>query len=273
MRGFISWLSRIGWIRRLAQALGLHKLANLALRFFPLRRRLPSGVIYRSARIESVPLAVEMFETGLTYNRDALPRGVGTFIDLGCNVGYFTILLADLAEGRPLKGLMVDANPEVIGEAEWHVRANPQLREVFPSLGLVGAAPAETEGEFYLYASNICSSREPVIGGNQNLPGQWRRVTVPCVSIQKLWEARFGKTRCNLLKVDVEGAEFDFFRHERPFLDQVDAILLEWHKWSVGLDQIKEFLAPLGFRLARIFEEDANLGTCLLDRTPPAILP
>ncbi len=267
MRNFVSWLSRIGWIRRFVQFLGLHRAANLWLKYFPLRRRLPSSVVYRSARIESIPLAVEMFEKGLTYDRQALGRKIETFIDLGCNVGYFTILLADIAGGKPLKGLMVDANPDVIGEAEWHVRANPQLREVYPVLGLVGSVPAQREGDFYVYSSNICSSREPVEGEDKNLPGAWRHIKVPCVNIQKIWESKFGQTRCDLLKVDVEGAEFDLFRNERPFLDQVDSILLEWHKWSVQLEEIKAFLAPMGFHLVKIFEEDANLGTCLFERT------
>ena len=268
MRDFVSWLSRIGWVRRLVQTLRLHKLANFALKIFPLRKRLPSGVVYRSARIESIPLAVEMFEKGLTYDRAALKPDIETFIDLGCNVGYFTILLADLVKGKPLAGLMVDANPDVIGEAQWHVRANPQLKDVFPYLGLVGADPSKSEGDFYVYTSNICSSRDPEASRNHNLPGKWNRMKIPCINVQKLWESHFGKRRCNLLKIDVEGAEFDFFRHERSFLGQVDTILLEWHKGSVALDQIKEFLTPLGFHLSRIFEEDANLGTCLFERAP-----
>jgi len=246
--------------------LGIHRAANLWLKFFPLCKKLPGGVVYRSARIESIPLAVEMFEKGLTYDRASLDRNVRTFIDLGCNVGYFTILLADIAGGKPLKGLMVDANPEVIEEAEWHVKANQCLREVYPVAGLVGGKPSQGDGDFYVYSSNICSSREPVTGEDKNLPGAWRQIKVPHVSIQKSWESHFGKTRCNLLKVDVEGAEFDLFRNETGFLEQVDAILLEWHKWSVSLDDLKAFLTPLGFRLVKIFEEDANLGTCLFAR-------
>jgi FkbM family methyltransferase len=235
-----------------------------------MRKRLPSGVVYRSARVESIPLAVEMFEKGLTYDREYLRRDITNFIDLGCNVGYFTILLADMAKGKKLKGLMVDANPDVIEEAQWHVMANPQLHDVYPVLGLVGSEPAEAKGDFFVYASNICSSREPVAGPGQNLTGEWKRVTVPCVTIQKLWDDRFAKERCHLLKVDIEGAEFDFFRHEKAFLDRVDSILLEWHKWSSQLEPIKEFLAPLGFQLVKVFEEDANLGTCLFERTMPA---
>ena len=110
MRQLISWLSRAGWLRRLVQRLRLHRLGNWWLGRFPMIKRWPaSGVIYRATRLESIPLAVEMFEKGNLYDAALLPANFTTFADLGCNVGYFTCWLAHLAQGRPLRGLMLDA--------------------------------------------------------------------------------------------------------------------------------------------------------------------
>src|SRR5438094_4314827 len=113
MRQLISTLSRSAFLRRLVQVLGLHKVGNWWLRHFPLMRKMPgSGIIYRATRLESIPLAVEMFEKGNLYDAEMLPQNFTTFADLGCNVGYFTCWLAHLANGRKLEGVMLDANPE-----------------------------------------------------------------------------------------------------------------------------------------------------------------
>src|SRR5687768_7822911 len=100
MRKFISWLSRSAFARRLVTGLRLHRLANAWLRRVPLVKRLPgSGIKYRATRIESIPLAQEMFEKGALYDAALLPANFTTFADLGCNVGYFTCWLAHLARG------------------------------------------------------------------------------------------------------------------------------------------------------------------------------
>src|SRR5688572_25285702 len=106
MRKLISWLARSGSARGIVRALRLHRVANAWLSRFPLVKRLPgSEVIYRATRVESIPLAQEMFEKGALYDAALLPDGFTTFADLGCNVGYFTCWLAHLASGRKLKGL------------------------------------------------------------------------------------------------------------------------------------------------------------------------
>jgi len=208
----------------------------------------------------------------VTYDQKflrALPP-IQTFADLGCNVGYFTCLLAHLNPGSALKGLMVDANPGVVGEARWHAETN-RLKEVFALHGVVGEASPSGEAEFYVYESSICSASEPVSEAHANLKGAWTPVKVPCLSIGKLWRERFGESRCNLLKIDVEGSEMKFLQAEHDFLGQVDSILLEWHKWRVQLPEIESFLKERGFELVKVFEEDRSMGTCFFQRSRKAL--
>src|SRR6266436_1363335 len=142
MRKLIAWLSRAGWLRRFVQRLRLHQLGNWYLGKLPLVKRLPgSGVVYRATRLESIPLAVEMFERGNLYDAALLPANFTSFADLGCNVGYFTCWLAHLAQGRKLRGLMLDANPDAVKEAQWHAQANG-LTEVFGLHGILGESSA-----------------------------------------------------------------------------------------------------------------------------------
>ncbi len=232
-------------------------------------KKLPdSGTVYRATSLESIPLGVEMFEKGLTYDR-AFLKGLGpiqTFADLGCNVGYFTCLLADLSPGRTLKGLMIDANADVVREARWHAEAN-RLNEVYALHGIVGEPSPTGEAQFYVYESSICSSSKPLGETQANLKGVWTEVKVPCVVLEKVWREKFGDTRCNLLKIDVEGSEMKFLQSEGSFLQRVDTILLEWHKWQVQLPEIEAFLKTRGFVLVKVFEEDATMGTCFFHRS------
>src|SRR5436190_21703167 len=157
MRTLLFRLSRSAFARNTARSLRLTKVGNAWLRRFPVVRRLPdSGVSYRASRLESIPLAVEMFERNL-YDASLLPGNFSTFADLGCNVGYFTCWLAHLANGRPIKGLMIDANPDAVREGEWHARAN-NWGNVYALNGIVGEQSSTGSVGFYLYESNICST-------------------------------------------------------------------------------------------------------------------
>ncbi|MGD0743827.1 MAG: FkbM family methyltransferase, partial [Verrucomicrobiota bacterium] len=223
MRRLITTLSRSATARWWVQTLRLHKLANGWLRCFPLVKRLPgSGVVYRATRLESIPLANEMFEEGNLYDAALLPENFTTFADLGCNVGYFTCWLAHLAHGRRLRGLMLDANPHAVREAQWHAEAN-QMPEVFALNGIVGEGAPGSAAEFFLYESNICSTSHLTEAIKKELKGKWTKISVPCVSLEASWRQRFGDTRCHLLKIDIEGSEMKFLHAEQSFLTLVDS--------------------------------------------------
>jgi FkbM family methyltransferase len=189
MRNFVASLSRSALLRRTAKALRLHTVANAFLRRRPAIKELPgNGVVYRATRLESIPLAVEMLEKGNLYPNDVVPSPLVSFADLGCNVGYFTCWLAH-QRGRALKGIMVDANPEVVKEAQWHAEAN-RLSSVHAYHGLAGATGASAD--FYLYDSNICSASQPLDAALPDLKGDWKKISVPALNIGKIWRERFG---------------------------------------------------------------------------------
>ena len=257
----IRRLSSITLLRKAARILRLHKVANLHLHCFPIVKKLPGGVTYRARWVESVLLSQQMLENGGMYPGSKLPTNVERFVDLGCNVGYFACWLAELSGGRALKGLMIDANKEVVKEANWHAQAN-HWKEVFVVQGVAGERSASGETDFYLYWSNYCSSTTR----NPSLNGPWKRTRVPCIDVGELWRQKFGDARCHLLKVDIEGSEMDFLKVEQQFLGLVDAILLEWHKWRVKLPEVEALLSASGFKLDEIFDENELAGTCLFRR-------
>ena len=266
MRRLIYSLSSSAFARSAVRFLRLHTLGNWWLRHFPQTKRLTgSGVTYRATRMESIPLAHEMFEKGNLYDVSILPADFKTFADLGCNVGYFTCLLAHLAQGRKLKGIMIDANPGAVEESRWHAKANG-MNEVFALHGILGESSPTGSVDFFLYESNICSTSQLPDIERMGLKGRWEKIAVPCLNLEKEWRQRFGDTRCNLLKVDIEGSELNFLKAEASFLAMTDAVLVEWHKWRVSQEEVGSFLNSQGFQLVKIVEESETMGTALFNR-------
>jgi FkbM family methyltransferase len=266
MRQLITSLSRAAWARRLVQLLRLHRLGNAWLRAFPMIQRLPgSGVTYRATRLESIPLSVEMFEKGNLYEAKLLPAEFTTFADLGCNVGYFTCWLMHLAQGRKLRGLMLDANPDAVREAEWHAQANG-MSQIVGLHGIAGEGRVGDFAEFYLYESNICSTSHLPDVEKMALKGRWEKIRVPCVSVEAEWQKNFGEARCHILKIDIEGSELSFLQAETALLARCDSVLVEWHKWRVQLVELQAFLERHGFTYVKTIEENAEMGTAFFKR-------
>jgi FkbM family methyltransferase len=265
MRNLIFKLTGSSIIRKTVKALRLHLLANQWLRWFPVVKTLPeSGIRYRARRVESLGLSSEMFDCGELYSSSCLPEGMQTFADLGCNAGYFTCWLCDRLKTSDLKGIMVDANVDAVEDARWHVSTN-RLTNVRVLEGIVGADPGSDKASFYVHISNVCSTTSPPAGVELDT-NTWTRIQAPCVKVEDNWTKFFGDIPCDLLKIDVEGSEMDFFRNEAVFLKRVRMILVEWHKWRVNRAQLEVFLGNNGFSLKTILHEHESLGTAVFWR-------
>lgn len=267
MRKFILWLSSFGVLRKLVKQLRLLSLANWWLHISPATKILPAtGIKYRARRVESLALSAEMFEKGYLYSSAELPSDIRTFADLGCNVGYFTCWLCEQLQNRKISGLLVDANAEAVEDATWHIKAN-QLSGIQALHGLVGTGNKSGMAEFFLHnTSNVCSTTTL---SEQELKesGVWTRMQIPCINLEEKWQSLFGNTPCDLLKIDIEGSEMDFFRNEPQFLDRTKAILIEWHKNRVAYPDLNALLTSRGFVLKKIFSECPQAGTALFLRT------
>ena len=251
--------------RTVIKFLHLHLLANWWLRRFPVVWTVPGSTIkYRASRVDSLALAAEMFEADAVYSTSGLPRTVQTFADLGCNVGYFACWLLARFKGAQLKGIMVDASAEAVEDARWLVSAN-HLTKVHVLHGLAGMGATEKTATFYLHAAAVNSTAVPPPGALREA-FTWRATQVPCLSIEHNWERLIGDVPCDLLKVDIEGSEADFFRNETAFLKRVRTILVEWHKWSVSLGQVEKILAEQDFALTLVLQENSKCGTAVFWR-------
>jgi hypothetical protein len=103
---------------------------------------------------------------------------------------------------------------------------------------------------------------------NPRLPvgGRIRKIKVPIVDIDREWRRLFGDERIDLLKIDIGGGEIEFLKAHAPFLEKVDAILIEWHKWVTTLEEVSSILGPSEFGLEAIGEDGTDAGTALFRR-------
>lgn len=244
MNKHIIRVSKWAGLRRGFRGLGLHRVYNAWLSRFPRVRRV-GGQVYRARRTESVSLALELLEGGDCYEARFLPEGFRTFLDLGCNVGYFAVWLYAQAQERALMGYMVDGNARVIEEAKWHVRTNAWKGVVIVEHAAVGVPVRDGRAQFFVQAADTVSTgRPPAV----DLKRFYQEITVPGIRFMGgRWKRLFGDVPCDVLKLDIEGSELDFLRVERAFLKGVRVIFCEYHKDRVTFAELERFLAREGF--------------------------
>ena len=264
---WISTLAGSKFVHGAIKHLKLQQAARAILKVKPLERRAKSGGIrYRISFLESMLMADEIFKREVY--RDAFDgKPVRTFIDAGCNAGYFVCYAASQAGNAPVTGIAVDGNREMVAETQWHIDRN-SLGKVRVVHGAAGFPETQDEVTFYVNPSNVASSAQPALNPDVPSKGGSSAVTVPAVHLHQEWRRHAGDARVDLLKLDVEGSECDFIKNEKALLAITDRVVLEWHKWVNPLSQVQELMEGEGFSLQKVIYEDSHAGVALFSKEP-----
>jgi FkbM family methyltransferase len=269
--GLAVQLGRYRWLHHVVAALRIFPIAGFVLRRYPIRRRLqPSGMVYRVTSLDQLQIEHEVFVRE-SYSPAVVDYAVRSFIDLGCNAGWFALWLSTVKPDPLRLGLLVDAHPHMVIEARWHLLRNGLSN--FPvTHGAVGLPPNMSSAAFHLHPSTSASSLLPVNKHEQfPVKGKVADVDVPAVSVEDEWNRSFGNNVVDLMKIDIEGKELDFVRYEGPFLrDRVKRLIVEWHKSAVSLNQLDGQLAELGFERRGVYDEDQFSGLALYQIEMPS---
>jgi FkbM family methyltransferase len=186
-----------------------------------------------------------MFEISETRLVQALLRPGMTFVDVGANIGYYT-LLAARAVGAQGRVHAFEPNAAVRQRLETNVALN-QLGNI----QVHGQAVARASGEVRFYASALPEND----GISSIFPGDGRAsegAVVPAVSLDD-FEGRLtsgGGRPIDLLKIDVEGAEIEVFEGGRRVLGagRAPALLFEAH----DLAPVSAHLRALGYHIRKL---------------------
>jgi|GEM_PF-3252748 len=224
-----------GWVTNILHhplLLGLEKLlmirqkADWVLNILPLWVKSRDGISRRIDAIESIFAAEEILGNPIYKQIESWLPEIQSFVDVGVNRGYFILYLNALTSNyrkRPLFGIGVDANPRILKIAESNLKAN-KINSVFIKHGVVGV---KNSTKFFLENSDTLSGIFEVnVLGKKN---KTKTINVDPISIEKTWKSLYGTAVCDLLKIDVEGAEGLFIDFEQHFIKSVKYIVVEYH--------------------------------------------
>jgi FkbM family methyltransferase len=255
---------RCNW--RMAQSLARAGVRWSSIAFYPLRRRLPRGLnrleMRNGASFTTPPreALLGIFEEVWLQQR-YLPSGAevrdnGTIVDIGANAGVFAVWAAKrFPQGRVIA---LEPAAEMFGYLRRNLDASGASNVVAANLacaGRTGQVTLYTRGEH-----GLNSLYQKDVYGSAFAP----LAAVEAVSLDELF-ARFSVERCELLKLDCEGAEYEILMGASPAtLGRIRSIALEYH---LGMNEhspqeLAAFLDRHGFRVtvgAAIDEENGYL--------------
>jgi FkbM family methyltransferase len=221
---------------------------------------LRSGIVIRVLNYNDWMIYNDIFVDG-EYN-DALEHLLGgtadlprpvRVLDLGGNVGFFTLRLADAflqQNRREFEVVAVEGSPSTFGELQQRLQANEELlgSRVRAVHGLAGERTGAAE-----------IAENPSHGENTLFSEGGRRKSVPFVDLESLLQ---GWERIDLLKCDIEGAEELFLGNYPELLRRIDRAVFEFHHDKCDVPRCRRLLAEAGLPQVRVVRE---FGQCSVE--------
>jgi FkbM family methyltransferase len=164
-----------------------------------------------------------------------------TAIDVGANVGIFTVPLA-LAVGNG-RVIAVEPSPENVALLEHNIRLN-DLANVDVHAVALAAEPGEVA--LQIGADPAFHSTATVVRSRDAAAQQ----VVRADTLDRVWREA-GSPQVSFLKIDTEGAELDVLHGAHGLLDACAMPILLEAKDDERVRALDEFLAPFGYARAR----------------------
>jgi FkbM family methyltransferase len=175
-------------------------------------------------------------------NRIALPS---RWLDLGCHAGYFSLYVAwrRARQGRTgdFQALLIDGDERVATTIQRLKDINRFHDQILFRSGVIAARPGVHHFALADYMNSsladLSARRGPVRA-------------VPSIGPEEI--LRLLPPPYDLIKMDIEGGEYDFLTAYGEVLAQTNHLLLEWHSWHPGgggRAQIEQLAGQAGFEI------------------------
>ena len=230
-----------------------------------LQYQLPSGIRAQIASYSDWCIYNDIFvageyDTAINAALDkAKPGQTFRIVDLGANVGFFTMRVLDLIGRRRIQFdridcLLVEASPRLLTSLHWHLdsidRKELQTKIV---IGLIGLRTGEAR--LALKASECMNQvgEEPAAASCR----------VPYYNLDEALDETAG---ISLLKCDIEGSERDFLENYPQLLRNTQVAVFEFHDpmcpTSFGVPKVMS----AGFTANRVLLDQGHATTILFER-------
>lgn len=251
MQRMESLRKRLGF---LVGALRVRQLVSWFLARVPVRLT-KDGATIRLRCWSDIVAYQEIFQGGI-YDSVFGGAHFKTYCDLGCQSGMALLRLVSRS-GAPQRSLLIDGNPIAVARCRDNV-SDAAIDGVEVVHGVVGRHDGESSSTalFVLLPNELeCS-----LANSQTNQPSGRTVAVPAIDLESSWQKHCGDLPCDLLKMDVEGAELSVLRRESRFLERVERCVLEWHDPPAAKDAVIALLRKNGFTDVRSVWEGTHTG-------------
>jgi FkbM family methyltransferase len=183
-------------------------------------------------------------------------------IDVGANIGVFAAYAATRAPG-----VRVFAYEPFPGNVEW-LRRNVGASGLAEKVSVRQEAVAGERGERVLHVNPESWIVHSLVREDASASEE---IAVTCVTLDDALDGN-GIERCDLLKLDCEGSEYEILRGCTPAaLARVGRIVGEYHDGQYGTgEELCRFLESRSFRIDRFEQMDAGCGLICAANTAPA---
>jgi FkbM family methyltransferase len=178
----------------------------MRLRLYPRRNGCEKNALF-------TPQMFDTMERRVLADAVRRKRGAFTFVDIGANVGLYSLYLASCGDVRTLA---VEPQPGILERLRFHLAANPSA-----TVDVRPVALSDREGEVTLVLNNSDSGGTH-IDKQDGRRDSGARVSVPSKPLLAV-ASEAGIASIDALKIDVEGAEDIVLA---PFLRDAPASLL-----------------------------------------------
>jgi FkbM family methyltransferase len=227
-----------GYIDGLAKsriAYPLRKLADQVARRwpFPVQASLTGGqsmwIDLRSAVGRAILVKGE-FDHAVWRAIEAVLAPGGVLVDVGANVGYYTVLGAQrVGAAGQVHAFEIDPRPLRCLRRNAAARPNVQVHEI---------AIGEADGEGVL-VSGLDSGHSSVKAGGEG-------PIVPMTSLDHWLETPGAPVRIDVIKIDIEGGELAALRGARTLLKRFSPVVV-CESWEDGSSQLIAFFEQAGY--------------------------
>lgn len=165
-----------------------------------------------------------------------------SILDIGANVGFFTLRFADLACQNFLSSkinfqvTLIEGSPTIYKELKSRLSEEPFFNKKTTVVhGLVGELKGSAkifESDFHVMNSLISDSKK---GG----------IDVNYIDVNTLWSKN---NKIDLLKCDIEGSELRFIENYKELLLQANLAVFELHHDKCDTNRCREILKSVGFK-------------------------